>query len=638
MRLGRVRISGYRKLLDTHFTTLGKLLAIVGPNEAGKSSLLDALASLGTNKPIPHSDRPRGYPVTDSEIAIEVWFRLEPEDMAAVEDLSSPVRPIWYKVVKRFGGDLDDALEPPMERDYTSRRKAEQALNRFAQTRAARELDRTEDEEGEKPPGALLDALLELVQGEDELSSGEWEELANTAVTELTQSLTSGLGARALRATAAWLVEASEKHPNEVARDRLWERRPYFSSFGDDERSLASDYDLGQVAGNPPSALANLALIAGLDLQEVARFIDTQDAGGYVSATEQANDRLAQIFREAWQQSPVVVRVHLDGHILRIMVSNQSGGYSTIAERSDGLKSFVALTAFSAQQAKGTRPMILLIDEAERHLHYDAQADLLRMLERQALALQVIYTTHSPGCLPGDLGTCVRPVVPDPGGGRSRVANSYWSGNRGFQPLLMALGAGAAAFVPSRYAVLTEGASDMLLFPSLVREATKEDRVDYQVAPGVAEASAAQLLALDMEAPRVAYLLDGDSAGVLHAQRLITSGVPPGRVVQLGGANSGVTMEDLLREDVYLRAVNETLQRVHGLENARIQSGELPALSRSKGVDDWCDRHGLARLRKPVVAAVLLEQNHNSLLTQHTRRTLIAAHTHLCRALELPTY
>lgn len=636
MRLGRVKIHGYRKLIATEFTTPGKLLAIVGPNEAGKSSLLNALRSLENNDEIPLPDRPRGKVVTDDDVALEAWFRLDTDDLDVVADLHSPTRPAWYHLSKYYGGRLVHDIQPPLTRDHSSRRAAEQALRRFSNTKAARELDREVGEGEEAPLGTRFDELLQIVEGDAELA-GEDRELGLEVAHALGADQESGLAVRARKATAEWLTTIAEDHPNDVALALFWRRHPLFAGFSEAQRSLASDYDLQNVADNPPAALRNLARIANLDLEGLAEMVANQDAGAYVSATEAANNRLAAVFREAWKQSQVIVRVHLDGTTMRIMVSNESGGYSTIAERSDGLKSFVALTAFAARTRVGDRPLILLIDEAERHLHYDAQADLVRMLERQGLAPQVIYTTHSPGCLPSDLGTGIRPVVPDAGGGRSRIANSFWTRDRGFQPLLMALGAGAAAMTPTRHAVLAEGASDMILLPTLVREATQRDRLDYQIAPGVAEASWAQLLALEVEAPRVAYLVDGDTAGAQHVRRLTSAGVPPTRIVQLGGPQSGIAAEDLLREDVYLRAVNETLERLHGTAHGHVRTADLAGPKRSSGVDAWCDSRGLNRLPKPMVASMVLEQESPSLLTQQSRRLVRTVHTQLCTALGLPT-
>ena len=67
------------------------------------------------------------------------------------------------------------------------------------------------------------------------------------------------------------------------------------------------------------------------------------------------------------------VLLHNDEPILRVMMSNTAGGYSPVAERSDGLRAFVALTSFTAAGADSERKPILLVDEAESHLHYDAK-------------------------------------------------------------------------------------------------------------------------------------------------------------------------------------------------------------------------------------------------------------------------
>ena len=56
-----------------------------------------------------------------------------------------------------------------------------------------------------------------------------------------------------------------------------------------------------------------------------------------------------------------------------------------IEERSAGLQMFAALLAFCARYADYVPP-ILLFDEAETHLHYGAQADLVHVFETQNVA------------------------------------------------------------------------------------------------------------------------------------------------------------------------------------------------------------------------------------------------------------
>lgn len=93
-------------------------------------------------------------------------------------------------------------------------------------------------------------------------------------------------------------------------------------------------------------------------------------------------------------------------------------------------------------------PPVLLIDEAETHLHFDAQADLVSVLLKSVDAEQVLYSTHSPGCLPSDLGTGIRLVTRDPEDAASLIKSDFWAGQEpGFAPLLFAMG---AALPPSQ--------------------------------------------------------------------------------------------------------------------------------------------------------------------------------------------
>jgi len=145
-----------------------------------------------------------------------------------------------------------------------------------------------------------------------------------------------------------------------------------------------------------------------------------------------------------------------------------------IDEHSDGLLQFVALRSFVEEERREGRPIVLLIDEAETHLHYDAQADLVSVFEEQSEALAVIYTTHSAGCLPRDIGVGIRAVAPayaDKDGVRkqtdiSQIISSIWEQGQDFSPLLLLLGASAFAFSATRFAAITEGPSDAMLLPS----------------------------------------------------------------------------------------------------------------------------------------------------------------------------
>ena len=236
---------------------------------------------------------------------------------------------------------------------------------------------------------------------------------------------------------------------------------------------------------DPPVALANLALLARLNLQQILLAVQAGDYAAPERPIEEANTTLATFFENSWTQSGVTVRLSHHETRLHVLISSPVGPYSSIREHSDGLREFVALATFAEVHGYGERDLVLLIDEAETHLHYNAQADLIRVLDLQRAAAAVIYTTHSAGCLPEDLGGSVRVVVRTDDAW-SEIQNAFWTRGIGFDPLLLGMGASALVFGAVRKAVIAEGATDLIALPALLREANELTSLGYQIAPGVA--------------------------------------------------------------------------------------------------------------------------------------------------------
>ena len=92
--------------------------------------------------------------------------------------------------------------------------------------------------------------------------------------------------------------------------------------------------------------------------------------------------------------------------------------------------------------------------------------------------------------------------------------------------MMLAMGAGAAAFSAARKVVLAEGATEMLMLPSLIKKAIRAEDLDYQVAPGLSEVPVSMYPELDLEGARVAFLVDGDDGGSELRDALIEAGVP----------------------------------------------------------------------------------------------------------------
>jgi predicted ATP-dependent endonuclease of OLD family len=264
---------------------------------------------------------------------------------------------------------------------------------------------------------------------------------------------------------------------------------------------------------------------------------------------------------------------------LQVLIENDDSEFTALAERSDGFRQFVALQAFIMKRRK--RDPILLIDEAETHLHYDAQADLVQMLGRQKVAQKVIYTTHSAGCLPEDLGNGVRLVACDSDGSTSHIVNRFWGTKEpGFSPLLIGMGASTLAFFPTRRALMAEGETEMLLLPTLLREALAKAVVGFQVVPGTAKANKSLLPKATAKQSYIAYLVDADEAGGEIRRQLKKNGVEDGAIFSLPASEGEEReIEDFIEDSILIRSMNAIIEKFSpGASHSKM--AKLPVFSK----------------------------------------------------------
>ena len=222
----------------------------------------------------------------------------------------------------------------------------------------------------------------------------------------------------------------------EVIR-RLWLRFPEFVLFNAAEQRLKASYDLDADESFQP--LADLLDIARSSVDTLRAAVTSGDIARKETYLLRLNNTLKARLQGSWRQSRITVQISCSGSTVHVLLRelHEIGAITTLDERSEGLRTFIALMCFLYSAGRSTPP-ILMIDEAETHLHLDAQADLVEVLHNLDAAGQVLYTTHSPGCLPPDLGTGIRLVAAsrkDPG--TSELRNDFWTNERpGFSSLL----------------------------------------------------------------------------------------------------------------------------------------------------------------------------------------------------------
>ena len=403
----------------------------VGPNEAGKTAVLEALQRINAPSGVRGFDSLRDYPrkLYNADIQSE---RLEPEDIPVAS--------------ARFELDADDLADLPDGFGATGYECTRYLNNRIVHKleggsqvvvfgeeirkdllRLVNHIDKNaaESEDDDAPEmGASLNNII-----------GEWQvgstRIAEDKATDLQQWLDS--------ATA--LIDENnsteeERHARllgytriaevrESALSILYSRLPKFVYFNDYFR-IRPNLHLRHLAERVDNDLldddrydyGNLCLLKllGFTARELADLGDASDPGDDPEAFEiyrrqldergiklsAASARLTEEIRSIWSPDRApdkadTVRIQADGQYLKVVVVDELGVDIEIDQRSAGFQWLVSFfVVFFAEARDSYANTILLLDEPGLSLHGFKQREFRQTISRLAQDNQTIYTTHSP--------------------------------------------------------------------------------------------------------------------------------------------------------------------------------------------------------------------------------------------------
>jgi predicted ATP-binding protein involved in virulence len=600
LRLLKVRFKQFRRFFGEQALELNEdLVALVGPNEAGKSSILAAIENLGLRKHPAPSDVTRNAGGPASVSGLYVLEDSDREAIAGIHD-ASQVTHAWVEYRSDSTTTYWTLVARP-KRDLAPRTAALKLLDRLNDDP---ELDQQFSTDPNLPwDDELLAQARDILASEAEsLGAQELQSLVgladrlerleadNDEDEEKQAEALEKKGRRATRHEVASQLKKLAEHegseePSKQITAALSPRLPGVAVFRDADRELESSYNFDEVVGDTPPALLHLWTVAGLDLDAVQAARTAGRTGTVERLFEEANLHLKERYLDTWNQSNVYPHFGPPHEgVLHVWIATEGeASYSEPSERSDGLRWFIALHAFL--MALGDERPILLVDEAETHLHYDAQADLIDALMRQQRTAKVVYSTHSVGCLPPDLGRGIRAVLAERDAERSKIENSYWAikvegqDHVGYTPLLFAMGAQLLALTVPRFAVITEGSSDAVLLPTLLREASDTDQLDYRVVPGLVDIEKERMSSVGTHAGKVVCLSDGDAAGRKRLEQIERTGFDKACLFHLGQVLPDCTLEDLVAPGIFAAAVKLEID-AWGIEGLDVPIGSVPKTGR----------------------------------------------------------
>jgi hypothetical protein len=619
VRVRTVRIHGFKRFGDpTILRMRGNTLALLGPNEVGKTSVLEALAHLSQSGFAGSSEFTDRQPRPGTDVIVSVDYLLEPADVAAVKaELDG--RPVIGEVTagdrwraeKRADGRLywylaglerDIAYRLPLIENLEAGIRQWDVIAPASDPEApaiATQIEGVCIEVRGSTAATLDDALLPKMND----VTGKLQGWVDQGVGDLAE-----LG-RLQAALGSISTEESAPRPGEAAGAVLNARQPRFILFNEDARGLAS---FTQFTSEPSASLVNLLGLANATFTELATLAGVEGGRAELDERERRiNLQLEKVFAE-WSQREVVPAVRIDTTGIAVVGRDRKAPLvdSPMSQRSLGMRMFAALVAFVQTRGRdGDSPPVLLVDEAERHLHYDAQADLVRIFEQQNVVQAIIYTTHSVGCLPEDLGLGIA-VVEETAPERSRVSQSYWTSGPGFNPLLRALGATAASFTAARRALVGEGAHEAIPLPTMFREVRGQDvplhePLGFQIVGGLAELSTKAAARLDEDAGTVVYLVDNDDAGRAIRSALPNSVKVSDRVLILGENTDVVTVEDLVAGPVLIDAINQIVAE-EGIGALELNVEMVPSSGRCQWIATQLNSAALPESRTRIAQAAVI--------------------------------
>jgi len=555
-----------------------KVICIVGQNSAGKSTLLQTFGRC-MNGPVlaEHDGTREGLEYLPP--SMKLFFELEKADKDFLSGIfgAEDLKGAWVSI------DRDEfrkvVVEPQIPRDLSLRDPAAKAIEKVEnavglildEINADGSLTDLRAQSEELLPnvrsylasnddyldGDEIGAINQLISYSTQIVSAyrSWVDANDPERAEKSKKHDPAIDLNAaIQALGKASAKESEDSPAKRAAEIMEGRLPKVLWFSPENRNLEASYPLTDERPQDDSAIHNILKLAETSWEEVVR-ISRRDVSFHTQLVDETREALKRNFSAKLTSHSIPgVTLWVTEGFLHVQTELSKGMPVPIDFQSEGTRQMVALLAFIANRSANTNP-IILIDEAEQHLHYDAQSDLVKVFERQPDASKVIYTTHSAGCLPSDIAIGVRGVIPD--GVYSAVEDNIWKRGSGYSPLMIAMGASAFGFGTARKTVFTEGLTDAQLLPRLIREAIGEDLLEYQMVPHFASADVEALKELDFEAPRVAFISDHDGGGKDHYRRILEAGYEKDQIIDLGdGLPDKLYLEDLVRPEILEEALN----------------------------------------------------------------------------------
>ena len=592
MKLIKARVQNYRSIRDTgEFEVEDLKIIMVGPNEAGKSAILQALQQTNRPEGVSGFDSLRDYPRK----------LLNKIDQGEVDPKNVPVATVWFSVED----DLPD-LPPSVQIEglqytrtrYLGNRATHELIGLPPQKkysdiendllRLAKHLDsQTPSEEGATLPSKKLDAIISgwqqfyFITEERAAALQPWLQEAIVIVDEDDTKENERLGR--LRAMVQEPMDRSQalkildsRTPKFVLFSNYFRVRPIIHLAKLAQRVASGvleddSYDYGNMCllkllglnADELSKLGKAGVSPNGQIVELDTFRDELDKRDY--RLNSASIMLTDSIREVWNPNPNRaeadrLRIKADEQYLKVVVKDELGVEVELDQRSEGFQWLVSFfVVFFAEAQDKHDNAILLLDEPGLHLHGLKQRDFRETVSKLAEKNQTLFTTHSPFLVGPDELDLVRVVEMTDRNEGTKVHTSVTANDpAALLPLQEALGYDLAqSLFTQKQNLILEGLTDYWYVEAvseLLREAN-DANLNQKIAMVPANTAGKVVYfatILHAQGLKVAALLDSDNAGNQAAEQ--------DTLVHTLGNKAILRTKDFLTDDIKAAEVEDLLR------------------------------------------------------------------------------
>ncbi len=577
MKLTSFRVRRFRNVLDSTEVEVERgVTTLVGVNESGKSTMLDALYKLNPvygDKFVERDDYPRwrwkrdGRKEDLSKVSpIEATFQLDDGDLNALREALG--EGVAAKKTVTIGRRYNDGLWLRVEVD--GHRFLRNVLDGHPDADALLAAHETVASLKEFLAPVVVDVAIDDKAEPDE-DEGD-RRVPNAATLE---RITSLIG--------------SEEDLGAIARRIVRARMPQFFRFTAyqnlegrvDVATLRTQTDERPGASSKQTARALLRL-ADTDIDSVT----DDEFESRTAELEAVSSDLSREMAEYWSTNPELrIKVEIEAEnvadgrgqtsvvrYLNFRVEDRKHDFTNnFSLRSSGYQWFFSFLAAFSEFEDHEGEVVILLDEPALTLHAKAQRDFLRFInKRLAPAGQVLYTTHSPFMI--EEIERVR-VVEDLGEDVGSVTSSdaLEVGEDSAFPLQAALGYDLAQnlFIGERN-LLVEGPSDLVYLDMVSRHLREQGREHlderWRILPAGGSSNVPAFVSLLGRKVSVSVLLDSGTEGGGKVEAALRANKIDGRRVVFVGSvleQKHSDIEDLFTPGDYLDLYNEAFGKKH---------------------------------------------------------------------------